>query len=113
MSERVPIKHGLYVKSAHGWALRSRKVQRLVERLQAVMPWLEQSDLPACRAWAELEILSTMVFAELYRKGILNGDGKPAAIRSPITCPHGGRRAPRPAFLAVSRTTSAELRRAT
>jgi hypothetical protein len=42
----------------------------------------EQSDLPACRAWAELEILSTTVFAELYRNGILNGEGEPRRLIS-------------------------------
>lgn len=75
-------KHGLYVKAPNGIRLRSRKVQRLVERLRTVMPWLEQSDLPACRAWAELEILSTTVFAELHRNGILNTEGEPRRLIS-------------------------------
>jgi hypothetical protein len=77
-----PQKHGLYVKAANGIRLRSRKVQRLVERLRGVMSWLEQSDLPAARAWAELEILATTVFAELHRNGPLNSEGEPRRLIS-------------------------------
>jgi hypothetical protein len=67
-------------KGSKRYQATSRKVQRLVERLRGVMPWLEQSDLPACRAWAELEILSTTVFAELHRNGILNTEGEPRRL---------------------------------
>ncbi len=62
---------GLYAKSPKALAIRSRKIGRLVERLRRTMPWLEPSDLPACRAWAEREILSAGAFAALTAKGVI------------------------------------------
>src|ERR1700674_4971992 len=62
---------GLYVRSPNGLKLRSRKVQRLVQHLRKVLPWLEPADTPAARGWAELEILSASVFAELVTGGVL------------------------------------------
>lgn len=44
------------------------------------MSWLEESDLPACRAWAELEILSASVFTALTADGLLNADGEPRKL---------------------------------
>lgn len=67
---------GLHVKSANGLKLRDRKVQRLVRKMSVIMPWLEPSDLPVCRSWAELEILATRVFAELRDHGVINGKGE-------------------------------------
>ena len=61
------IKHGLYVKAADHPSRRDQRVRRLVFRMRAAMPWLEDSDIPACRGWAELEILSTTKLAELRR----------------------------------------------
>lgn len=40
------------------------------------MPWLKDADVPACRGWAELEILSSTVFAELMRDGVIGKDGE-------------------------------------
>ncbi len=63
---KVPARHaqtGLHVKSANGLRLRDRKVQRLVRKMQIVVPWLEPSDYPTCRAWA-VEVLASRVYAE-------------------------------------------------
>ena len=73
---------GLYAKSPNALAIRSRKIRRLVERLRRTMPWLEPSDLPACRAWAELEILSAGVFAALTAEGLTNAQGEPRRLLS-------------------------------
>src|SRR2546422_2007541 len=73
-------KHGLYVKAANGLKLRSRKVRRLVAKMHAAMPWLEPADLPACRAWAELELLGARAFAELEANGITNAKGEPRRL---------------------------------
>jgi hypothetical protein len=62
--------------------IRARKVRRLVDRLRATMPWLEPSDTPACRAWAELEILSAGVFTALTTDGFTNSDGEPRRLLS-------------------------------
>ena len=71
---------GLYVKAASGMRVRHRKVRRLVEKMRAEMPWLESSDLPACRAWAELEILGAYAFSELVGAGLLNAEGEPRRL---------------------------------
>lgn len=70
------VRSGLYVRSPNGVRLRDRSVQRLVRKMQKLMPWLQPSDYPAMRAFAELEILSATVFAELKRGGVLNKDGE-------------------------------------
>jgi hypothetical protein len=71
---------GLYVKAASGMRVRHRKVRRLVEKMRAEMPSLESSDLPACRAWAELEILGANAFSELVGSGLLNAEGEPRRL---------------------------------
>ena len=60
--------------------IRHRKVRRLVEKMRTAMPWLETSDLPACRAWAELEILGANAFSELLTMGLLNAKGEPRRL---------------------------------
>jgi hypothetical protein len=71
-----PSKHGLYVKAAPGLKLRDRRVLRLAGKVRAVMPWLEPSDFPTVRAWAELEILAGQVYAALRGFGVLNREGE-------------------------------------
>ena len=71
---------GLYVKAANGLRVRHRKVRRLVAKMRAEMPWLEPSDLPACRAWAELEILCAYAFSELAGAGLMNAEGEPRRL---------------------------------
>jgi hypothetical protein len=66
---------GLYVKSKNGLKLRDRKVSRLVQKMRAVMHWLEPSDFTTCRAWAELEILAGEVYAALRTMGVINAEG--------------------------------------
>ena len=76
--ERSP-KHGrsgLYVKAAPGIKLRDRKVSRLVRKMRTVMPWLEPADLPAARAWAELEYLAGQVYAVLRIGSVVNAKGE-------------------------------------
>lgn len=67
---------GLYVKATSGMRVRHRRVRRLVEKMRTEMPWLEPSDLPACRAWAELEILGAYAFSELLGSGLLNAEAE-------------------------------------
>lgn len=71
---------GLYVKANSGMRVRHRRVRRLVEKMRTEMPWLEPSDLPACRAWAELEILGAYAFSELLGSGLLNAEGEPRRL---------------------------------
>jgi hypothetical protein len=76
----APIKSALYVKAPAGQKLRDRKVTRLAQKLRTAMPWLEPSDEPAVRAWAQLEILGTLAFAELRANGITAGNGEPRRL---------------------------------
>jgi phage terminase small subunit len=39
------------------------------------MPWLEDSDMPAARAWAELEYLCGSVYAEIREHGMPTPQG--------------------------------------
>jgi hypothetical protein len=67
--------HTLYVRAPAGLRLREKKVERLVRKMRGVMPWLEPSDFPACRAWAELETLAAEVYSALRTARVLNVDG--------------------------------------
>jgi hypothetical protein len=75
-----PARTGLYMKSANGLKLRHRRVRRLVEKIRDALPWLEASDVPAARAWAELEILAANAFAELITNGLTNDQGEPRRL---------------------------------
>jgi hypothetical protein len=67
---------GLYVRAQAGLRLRDKKVERLARKMRAVMPWIEPSDWPACRAWAEMEFLASQVYAALRGFGVLNRAGE-------------------------------------
>jgi hypothetical protein len=67
---------GLYVRARPGLKLRDKKVERLARKMRAVMPWLEPCDLPACRAWAEMEYLCGQVYAVLASSGVFTPSGE-------------------------------------
>jgi hypothetical protein len=67
---------GLYVRAQPGLKLRDKKVERLARKMRGVMPWLEPSDMPAARAWAEFEYLAGQVYAALRGFGVLNREGE-------------------------------------
>src|SRR5216684_6138221 len=71
-----PPTNGLYVRAQPGLKLRDKKVERLVRKMRTVMHWLEPSDLPACRAWAEFEYLAGQVYAVLRAMGVVNTKGE-------------------------------------
>jgi hypothetical protein len=66
---------GLYVRARPGLKLRDKKVERLARKMRNHMPWLQESDFPACRAWAEMEILCEQAYAVLRAGGLLNHEG--------------------------------------
>lgn len=75
-----PVTHGLYVRAANARGRRDLRVRRLVYRMRCAMPWIEDADVPACRGWAELEILSSTVFAEIKRVGVIGKDDEPRRL---------------------------------
>jgi hypothetical protein len=63
------VKHGLYVRAPSGLRLRSRRVRRLAAKVWRALPWLQPSDAPAVQGWAELEIVTSRLFAAVLEKG--------------------------------------------
>lgn len=59
---------------------RDQRVRRLTRKVRNLMPWLEDSDGPAVKAWAELEVLAAIAYANLREAGILTPDGEPRAM---------------------------------
>ena len=51
---------------------RVRGINALQQKLRTVAPWLQDSDLPVLRGFAELEWLARRVFALLREEGLLN-----------------------------------------
>jgi phage terminase small subunit len=80
MREQNHLIHGLYVRSRNGLKLRDRKVSRLVREMYRVVSWLEESDEPSCRAWAQLEVLALGVYAELRDRGFVGPEGEPRKL---------------------------------
>jgi hypothetical protein len=74
------IKSRLYVRAENGLRLRDRKIGHLVEKMRSVMPWLEESDIPACRAWAQCEVMVDMTYAILRKVSIINAQGEPRRL---------------------------------
>jgi hypothetical protein len=71
--------HGAYARSKPALEVRARRVGRLVRRMRVAMPWLQDSDIPTCKGWAELEILGATIFAALMT-GLSNDKGEPRAL---------------------------------
>ncbi len=77
---RPYVRSGLYTKSAPIMKVRARKVRQLVLRMRKTMPWIEDSDLPACRGWADLELLSASVGYSLAQLGPITDNGEPRRL---------------------------------
>jgi hypothetical protein len=45
--------------------------------MKGSMPWLEPADMPAMRAWAEMEIIGAALFNVLVEKGAVDENGRP------------------------------------
>src|ERR1019366_8165782 len=67
---------GLYVRASAGLRLRDKKVERLARKVRSVLSWLEPSDFPAVRAWAEFEYLAGQVYAALRAGSVINAKGE-------------------------------------
>jgi phage terminase small subunit len=61
-------------------AKRDQAVRRLSRRARTLLPWIEDADASAVRAWAELEVLAREAYAKLREQGILNDAGEPRAL---------------------------------
>jgi hypothetical protein len=80
MSPTGQLSTGLFVRSKKGVRLRDLTVYRLVKKMRAAMPWLEDSDEPTCRGWAQLEVIASRIYAELRVHGFVNDKGEPRTL---------------------------------
>ena len=70
------------VKRRHLYAVRSgahsenRRTSRLAMKVWDTLPWLQPTDEPAVRAWAQAEILVTELYACLLTEGVVGGEGR-------------------------------------
>jgi hypothetical protein len=44
--------------------------------MRKVCPWLSDSDIPACRGWAQLQILGDLIFSRLRNEGPITSSGE-------------------------------------
>lgn len=70
------VRTGLYVRAPNGSHVRAKRVERLARKMRRVMEWLQPADEPACRAWAELEHLSEIIYSSLCQHGVFNRNGE-------------------------------------
>jgi len=54
-----------------------RAVRRTVIKYRRLGPWLKQTDLPALKAFAQLERLSAEAYEKIRRDGLVRADGTP------------------------------------
>ena len=67
-------RHGLYsIRSGDRNA--SRKVSRLAAKLWVALPWLQATDEPVVRAWCQLEVMASEIFACLLLEGVITKEG--------------------------------------
>jgi hypothetical protein len=80
--KKRPATHGAYAKSPTAMQIRAHKVQRLVMKMRNALPYLTEADIPACRAWAEMELISVSLFAAIMSAGaVRDADGDVFARR--------------------------------
>ena len=69
-------KHTLYGVTQNALRLRTRRVQRRVSNCYKNYPWLMPTDRPAVRSWAELDVITSIMFTILENTGVISGTSK-------------------------------------
>jgi hypothetical protein len=59
---------------------RDQAVRRIARKARVALPWLEDADAPAVKAWAQLELLAQRAYDSLREGGILNAAGEPRSL---------------------------------
>ena len=57
-----PLQHGLYARPRKVQKVQNKRVDDLVLKATAVMPWIRAEHFPTLRKWAELELIRLAVF---------------------------------------------------
>jgi hypothetical protein len=76
----MPKKHGAFVKTAKGLALRDRGVQRAAVDVRRACPWLKEQHLPLLRRYCELNRRATRINAYLNLIGDIDHEGNPRPL---------------------------------
>src|ERR1700719_2401474 len=58
---------------------RDQRMRGIMNSVKRRMPWLEDSDMPTLRSWAELESVSRELYDRLRSEGVARDDGEPRA----------------------------------
>jgi hypothetical protein len=80
LNTRPRLRHGLFERSQTALKLRERSVRALVKKARTVMPWVTPADIPALRSWAEIEIVTSGMFAYIQTEGALLPNGNPRRV---------------------------------
>lgn len=65
--------HGIYSRSQDALRLRARRVRRRVDTAYKQYPWLTPYDKPSVRSWAELDVITSIMFTLLEQGGVVSG----------------------------------------
>jgi hypothetical protein len=76
----MPAKHGGYVRTQKGLALRDRGVQRIAAKIREECPWIKPQHMPLLRRYCELERRATRINAYLNLIGEINNEGEPRRL---------------------------------
>ena len=64
--------HGIYSRSQDALRLRARRVRRRVANCYQNYPWLTPYDKPAVQSWAELDVITSIMFTLLEQGGVVS-----------------------------------------
>lgn len=67
------LQHGLYAQTKDALKLRARRVRRRVANAYGKYPWLQATDMPSVRSWAELDVMTSIMFTILETGGVTSG----------------------------------------
>ena len=70
------VSHGLYAQTKDALKLRTRRVRRRVTNAYRLYPWLQATDRPAVRSWAELDVMTSIMFVLMEQHGVVSGKTK-------------------------------------
>jgi hypothetical protein len=59
---------------------RDQAVRRIARKARVALPWLEDADAPAVKAWAQLELLAQRAYDSLREGGLLNEKGEARSL---------------------------------
>ncbi len=71
---------GLSIRVKHDARVRDQRVRLIVWKLRRICPWINDSDVPTCRAWAQLNLMADLCYARLKNEGFTTDSGEPKRL---------------------------------